>query len=922
MTRRLSLLLVMALALVMGGSAQAHANLIRSEPPGNSVLQTAPAEIRLTFTEPLEASFSSIRLRDVDGDVVDTPPAEIDPDDPYQLVLRPGDLPDGLYTVAWRVLSAADGHITQGSFPLVIGAGFAPEGFFSAPVDERIPAQDAVVRWLNLLSLALVTGGITFLLFVWRQAVPRGEESVERRLRGLLWVGWGFMGLTTLLVLWMQVGIVTDAPLLQAALDFETMAGLMATRFGQISMVRVACWLVLGVALGLARRQQAMYGLALGMAGSVLLTQSLFSHASAAQDANSAVMADWLHLAATGVWIGGLVAFALVIGRARQVFDPAAPVVGRMVAYFSNYARVAVAALVLTGVYAAWLQVGTPDLLLTTAYGQALLVKTVLLLPLLAIALVNLTLTHRRLMAGDAVWVGHLRRLVSAEIALTVAILGAVGVMTSISPARNVGALRQAAGGIPSTTIYESVLVGNAHVDLEISPGLVGENTFAIILYDHLGEPLDDASLIRLRFDHMGENLGTSELRPEPVGGGRYEVTGANLSAAGAWRIRTTVQRPGEFDTVVDFRPSVALAPPPPPAPDSSIPALERGVALLVLGMWCIGIGGLFAGETRLRLRFGSSLLALLLIVCGIFFLVNGLFTLPSAEDSRVSAASEFIPPADSPVRLVTVPRHKLPLLITADGSLLRPEDDDTWAALAAPAPVRDAYVDGRGVVWAATDDGLLAYDGDDWRHIDSTPAARLVSTHGYLYALGEHGAVRLPAGRLDAEGRRLDLPLPQSPATGFVMMGTHTHVLHNGTQVFETIDLGLSWEALDLPAPITLIAADAADDLLAVTDDGLLRWRPADRQWRALLPLPASQPITALKAFGGALYAAAGGTLYVAAGDDWNQVDLPGADEAYVIALAVRYPDHLWALDAAGGRLYQTTDGRVWSVLMISRAG
>jgi hypothetical protein len=44
-------------------------------------------------------------------------------------------------------------------------------------------------------------------------------------------------------------------------------------------------------------------------------------------------------------------------------------------------------------------------------------------------------------------------------------------------------------------------------------------------------------------------------------------VRGANLSAPGEWQIRMTVQRPEEYDSVVDFAPQVEVAPPSPPAP-------------------------------------------------------------------------------------------------------------------------------------------------------------------------------------------------------------------------------------------------------------------------------------------------------------------------------------------------------------------
>ena len=87
-------------------------------------------------------------------------------------------------------------------------------------------------------------------------------------------------------------------------------------------------------------------------------------------------------------------------------------------------------------------------------------------------------------------------------------------------------------------------------------PGWVGNSTFTIQLVDEDGAPVTDASLIRMRFEHLTQNLGESELQIRSEGvaqDGIYSTEGANLSAAGDWRVRMTVQRPDEFDSVADL---------------------------------------------------------------------------------------------------------------------------------------------------------------------------------------------------------------------------------------------------------------------------------------------------------------------------------------------------------------------------------
>jgi copper transport protein len=227
-----------------------------------------------------------------------------------------------------------------------------------------------------------------------------------------------------------------------------------------------------------------------------------------------------------------------------------------------------VVGLILTGLYSAWLQVGSLEGLQATLYGRQLLTKLILLLPLVGIAAVNLLVTQRRLQARQEIWVGRLRGLISAEIILAVAILSIVGVMTSISPARNtlaqqVAAKAQATAPIPTPLFQMQMLdEANLHVQLTASPGWVGENTFTVALSTlDTNQAITDASLIRMRFEPQANDLGESELRIQGQQNGLYTVQGANLSAPGAWKIRMTIQRPDQFDTVVDFDLAAATTP-------------------------------------------------------------------------------------------------------------------------------------------------------------------------------------------------------------------------------------------------------------------------------------------------------------------------------------------------------------------------
>lgn len=583
------------------------------------------------FTEPLEPNFSRIRLRNSTGAEVVTAHSQIDATDPLQMYVQPGELPNGLYTVVWQVVSAADGHQTTGNFPFTVG-DIPAANAIAATLAPAIPISDAVVRWFNLLSLALAVGSVGFVYFVWQPIRLTSLPLVARRLQQVIWLGWLLLGLSSGLLLLQQTANLANLSLFNALGSSALLQVIQFTRFGLLWMVRMGLWVILGVVLWSALKRPALYALALLLGATLLATQSLYSHAAAAQESTVAILTDWVHLLLTVLWLGGLIQFGVIIPVLRHVDTSVPSVVGRLVGYFSNYARISVAGLIITGLYAAWLQVGSLEALTTTRYGNIFLIKLLLLVPLLLIAAVNLFITQRRLQVGNALWVGRLRSLIGAEIVLGVAVLGAVGVMTAINPARSELLQRSIAAAVPTPAtpmpITEMQMVDQLHVQLTISPGWVGENTFIIDLSTMAdNQPVTDVTLIRLRFESQRAALGESELRITEATDGVYQVTGSNLSAPGDWQIRMTIQRPDQFDAVVDFIPAVPLPPPPVPPPvlDLAAPLPYRQPILLLTGSLALALGGYLLAERGIRIWHRSNLLAIGLVLLGCIFVGTAL---------------------------------------------------------------------------------------------------------------------------------------------------------------------------------------------------------------------------------------------------------------------------------------------------------
>ncbi|HEX2621923.1 MAG TPA: copper resistance protein CopC, partial [Phototrophicaceae bacterium] len=571
----------------------AHASLLRSNPAANSTQETPPSEIILNFSEPVEPKFSRFTLRDSSGTTLTTPASQIDPTDATRVMMQPGDLPNGLYTVVWQAVSAADGHATRGTFAFGIGVTVSAESDSTTPaVDETAPLASAMIRWLNFVSLAFGMGSLGFWLFVW-QLSGIAAISVVKRLHQLIWLGWLMIGIAGLFVLWLQTSIATSLSLPEVIASPGNIWNLITgTTYGTLWLIRMGLWLLVGIALYFNRLQHdqapTWLWLALTLMIGLVLTVSLFSHASGAQDHLAAVAGDWLHLIASTLWTGGLIAFGTTLYLLRRQSEITPPeTINHFVDYFSNFARVCVAALIISGTYSAWLQVGTLDALTTTAYGRALLLKLILFLLLLGIAGINLIFTSKGLQAGKSIWVGRLGGLVRTEVVLTISILGLVGVMTAGIPARTVQAIREAeTPAAPASTYFGMELVNNQMFHLEIDPGFVGKNQFTLTVVDPDGNPIDDASLIRLRFTNQDQNIGQSEIRPTAQGDGVYSIEGDNLSTPGNYRIRMNMQRPGQFDTIVDFEAKITERPAPPaPVIDVTLPLRNRLLIALSIGM-------------------------------------------------------------------------------------------------------------------------------------------------------------------------------------------------------------------------------------------------------------------------------------------------------------------------------------------------
>jgi methionine-rich copper-binding protein CopC len=89
-------------------------------PSAGGSVATAPTEVLASFSEPLEAAFSSVVVRDAVGKRVDKADARINPADRSTIRVSLPPLSQGIYIVVWRAVTT-DTHKTEGAFIFRVG---------------------------------------------------------------------------------------------------------------------------------------------------------------------------------------------------------------------------------------------------------------------------------------------------------------------------------------------------------------------------------------------------------------------------------------------------------------------------------------------------------------------------------------------------------------------------------------------------------------------------------------------------------------------------------------------------------------------------------------------------------------------------------------------------------------------------------
>jgi copper transport protein len=429
--RALVALAAVVVAALTPAVASAHAVLLRATPSSSQTLAQAPEQVQLLFSEPLDPVFSHVQVQDATGQVVDLGDSHVDPNDDRLLVasLPPG-LPNGVYSVNWRSLSAIDVHPDEGQLPLFVGVPVTRQAAVSSTYANTATPATTFARWWFYVAASLFGGVLATWKLVVVPLLDEGDTYRRAPLHGrafsLIVAGGVLLLLGTLFSAVAQAASAANVPLGQAF--GQPLADLLLRgRFASIWWPRLGLE-VAGLALivfggidGLAAE------CALATLPAVLLTSALTSHGAALPGgAAPGIAIDWLHIVGATAWVGGLMALAALLPLLRT--DSTSPPLGpRILARFARLALASALVVLLSGVLQSALEVGSWAALVSTTYGQLVLVKVAFLLAMLGLAAYNEWRARRAPSVG-------LQRGVGIELALGVVVFGVAAVLSGTPP--------------------------------------------------------------------------------------------------------------------------------------------------------------------------------------------------------------------------------------------------------------------------------------------------------------------------------------------------------------------------------------------------------------------------------------------------------------------------------------------------------
>jgi copper transport protein len=433
-----SLFILIAFMLVMPSLASAHSVLLHASPAPNSILQSAPQEIRLEFNERLQKELFSIMVYDNKGSLISKNPTLMSTNQRVLSLALP-EIKSGVYTITYHIISA-DGHAVKSTYVLTLGQPSDPPQPIVKGHNHSDPEAIYSFRIVHYLFLLSLVGWL-----FWKPFIVFGTQLEAQEFKKWLRYLCHF-----------NLFFLVQTILLQSvdSLDDITYPNIIALWTGTSVGVSWLCILALSLVAYWAVRQicwKSYIWIVL-----FLSAQTFSGHAFATEPPVFTLILDWIHLLGAAIWMGGLLFIMLFLKNNYTL-------VQRFLPTFSRGAFLSILALIISGTIYTLILLPKIEYIFYTDWGLFLLSKLVLVIAVIYTGSRIRQYMKQKSINGITAWL-------KKDFVLVFGILIIVGVFTYLSP-------------IPSNSPLDwRFTQGGEQRNVLITPNMPGNNQFTVYL--------------------------------------------------------------------------------------------------------------------------------------------------------------------------------------------------------------------------------------------------------------------------------------------------------------------------------------------------------------------------------------------------------------------------------------------------------
>ncbi len=523
----LSLGLLVMLGIFAPSGAQAHSQLIDSNPKPDEQLTKSPQVISLTFNGTIKSNDDSIKLFDSQGkQISNKATTKAKSSSHIELELDP--LEPSIYVVNWSVVSP-DSHPISGTFTFTVGNPVKEKSTVDTSIFKDIvlmsnkdihSTQANLNRWILFSSTALSIS-ISFLILLGIIKIPKNNMIKVSLIPILIAI---FSSLASIFI---QNAIIDNKSIIES-ISYSSFVDQIQYDFGIAATIRIIAL----IALFATQFNTLLYRFLSPIISLLIIATITFSgHSAYGQLSTLAIISSLIHLGATSIWFGGL-GYSLVSIRLEELsFD---------YKKFSKLALALVLMTIFTGVFASWRQVGNINYAINSAFGRTLGYKIVLVMAVIVIAF----FARRFLKNNDMTTT---RKLIAVESILLLGVFALTSILVSQIPSKT-------SAQIP---VSKKAISDSGIIEILVDPAKSGPTQLHVYVYDKKGLPLqiESKSLtnppIQVTIQNNSKNIKPVNVAMRFQGLNHFSSVGFNVPFSGDWKLVVRIQV-NDFDQLKD----------------------------------------------------------------------------------------------------------------------------------------------------------------------------------------------------------------------------------------------------------------------------------------------------------------------------------------------------------------------------------